>query len=673
MKLLYSFLIIIFLLSTNNLYAQNYKDGEVIILYKDGAIGKSSNLQFKRVSTLSNSFKISVVKSNNLSTSELIDKLSTDPNIAYIEPNYKYHIATTPNDELFDKQWGLKNIAQEIKGVNGVKGADINATIAWNTTTGSNNYVVAILDTGVDYNHTDLSSNIWQNSSECTNSWPNGLDDDNNGYIDDCYGYDFASNNNGDNDYTPYPDLPYSSNHHYHGTHVAGIIGAKANNLDGIAGVNWNIKIMSLKIFQPNGDGYSSDILEAYEYITTMKDKGVNIVVANASYSGGEHSYIMKQAIENLEDRGVLLVAAAGNNESNIDHFKAYPASYDCKNIIAVAATNNKDELAYFSNYGKESVDIAAPGEDIISTIPSDSHNEYRYLSGTSMATPFVTGAVALAYSSLESNLTNSSPKESAIIIKNHILGTAKTLDSLKEKIKTGARLDLAMAVTNRVNARTTIFNIREQRLSKLQLGGDSNTDSDGDLLTVTNLSTPANGTANIEQNTTVNYSPDSNFTGTDYLIATIKDSLGKSKDENITINVTPNNPPIAKNDTVTVRNDTNVTINALYNDSDADDDILVIKSLTKLPKHGVATINSSKITYFPNRDFVGTDKLKYQISDDLNATSEATVTITVTAKPKEINNKETETKIKHSNGNFNILGAVITFVFIILLGIKKL
>ena len=661
------YLCIVVLLFSSLLFAQDYARGEVIVVYKDSPnLKQNTNLKFKKLPRIVDKFKTSLIKSDTLSTKELIEHFSKEPNVKYVEPNYKYHLNIIPNDEYFNEQWGLRNSGQDIRGDNGSNGADINASTAWNTTTGSSNYVIALLDTGVDYNHTDLNANIWHNSSECIN-WPNGVDDDDNGYIDDCYGYDFAGDNNGNNDYDPMPDTPYSKNYHKHGSHVAGIIGAKGNNLSGVAGVDWNASIIAVKIFTPDGDGYSSDILEALEYVAKMKDRGINIVAINASYSGGDKSIIMKDAINRLGDKGVLFVAAAGNSGNNIEHWQEYPASYDCANIITVGATDFNDKLATFSNYGKESVDIAAPGVDIYSTIPSDTHDDYGYLSGTSMATPYVTASVALVWSSLESNLTGTA-KEKALIVKNHILGTSKVLNSLNNKVLTSGRLDLAMAVTNRVNARVKIFNIREKRSSKLKLGGDSNTDSDGDSLIVTNLSTVANGIVSIDQKATINYTPDSNFTGTDYLIATIEDSLGKIKDENITVNVTPNNPPIAKDDTVTVENDKNITINALYNDRDADNDILVIKSLTKLPLHGVATIKNNKILYIPKQNYKGIDSLKYQISDDLNATSEATITINVTAKASKLQINKTE--IQHSSGGVNILGTIVALIFIILLGI---
>ncbi len=664
------YLFAIVLLFSGLLFSQEYAQREVIVVYKDSPnIKPSANLKFKKLPRVVDSFKTSLVKSDTLSTKELIEKFSNEPNVKYVEPNYKYHLNVTPNDDYFNEQWGLKNSGQDIKGENGAVGADINASFAWDTTTGSSNYVIAVLDTGVDYNHTDLNANMWHNSSECTN-WPNGADDDNNGYIDDCYGYDFAGNDNGDNDYDPMPDTPYNKSFHMHGTHVAGIVGAKGNNLSGVAGVDWNASIMAVKVFTPSGDGYSSDILEALEYVGKMKDKGVNIVAINASYSGGENSLIMKDAINTLGDKGVLFVVASGNSGNNIEYWQEYPASYDCESIIAVGATDFNDRLAYFSNYGKESVDIVAPGVDIYSTVPSDTHDDYEYMSGTSMATPFVTGSVALVWSALDGNLTGTA-KEKALIVKNHILGTSKVLNALNKKVLTSGRLDLAMAVTNRINARVKVFNIREQRSSKLQLGGESNTDTDGDLLTVTNLSTATNGTASIDQKATINYTPDSNFTGTDYLIATIKDSLGKSKDENITINVNPNTTPTANDDTATVKNDTNITINVLLNDSDADGDTLTIKSLTKMPKHGIATITNNKIIYTPKQDYKGTDSLKYQISDDLNATSEATVNITVTSKPKEVQIDKTE--IKHSSGGFNIFSAVVALIFIMIAGIKKL
>ena len=664
------FLITILLL-INLLFSQEYAQREVIVVYRDSpTIKQNANLKFKKLPRVVDNFKTSLVKSDSLSTKELIEHFSKEPNVKYVEPNYKYHLNVVPNDEYFYKEWGLKNSGQEINGESGTSGADINATAAWNVTTGSSNYVVAVLDTGVDYNHTDLNANIWHNSSECTNL-ANGVDDDNNGYVDDCYGYDFAGTDSGDNDYDPMPDTPYNRDYHLHGTHVAGIIGAKGNNLSGVAGVDWNTSIMAVKIFRPSGDGYSSDILEALEYVGKMKDRGVNIVAINASYGGGENSLIMKDAINALGDKGIIFVAAAGNSGNNIDHWQEYPASYECDNIVSVAATDFNDKLAYFSNYGKESVDIAAPGVDIYSTIPTDTHDEYKYLSGTSMATPYVAGSVALVWSALDSNLTGTA-KEKAVIVKKHILGTSKVLNSLHKKVSSSGRLDLAMAVTNRVEAKFSSFEVRERRSSLLKVGGESSTDTDGDALTITNIDiAPKHATANVIHTADINYTPDNNFTGDDNLTATIKDALGLTTNIVVKIRVNPNNPPIAKNDTATVKNDKNITINVLLNDSDADGDILTLHSLTKLPEHGNATISNSKIVYSPNRDFVGTDTLKYQISDDLNATSEATVTIKVNS--SEVKKKtESKSEIKHSSGSFNLFGILVSLLFILLLGIRK-
>ena len=665
------YFITIILIFSSFLFSTEYAKREVIVVYKDSPnIEANRDLKFKRLPTIAKNFKTSLIKSKTLTTKELIAKLSKEPNVKYVEPNYKYHLNATPNDDYFNELWGLKNSGQDINGENGTINADINATEAWDTTTGSKDYVVAVFDTGVDYNHTDLSANMWHNISECAN-WPNGVDDDNNGYTDDCYGYDFAGDNSGSNDHNPAPDTPYNKNYHLHGTHVAGIIGAKGNNISGVVGVDWNASIMAIKIFAPNGDAYSSDILEAIEYIGKMKDAGVNIVAVNASYSGGDNSAIMKDAINALGDKGILFAIAAGNSYTNIDRWREYPASYSCDNIIAVSASDFNDKLARFSNYGKESVDIAAPGVDIYSTIPSDTHNEYGYSSGTSMATPYVAGSIALVWSALDSNLTGTT-KEKALIVKNHILGTAKVLSSLENRVLTSGRLDLAKAVTNRVEARIVAFEVRERKSTILKLGGSSSTDKDGDTLRVENINIPpTHGSANIAQMANINYTPDNNFTGEENLTATIKDALGLSVDTAITITVKQNNPPTANNDTATVRDDKNVTIDALKNDSDADKDTLTIKSLTILPKHGVAAIVNNKILYTPKQDYKGLDSLKYQISDDLNATSEATITIEVTKKPK--NTKEEESTIKHSSGGFNIFSTIFTLFFIIFLGIKKL
>lgn len=352
-----------------------------------------------------------------------VAKWTDDPLVKRAEPDYLFHTSVTvPDDVSFSKQWGLNNTGQ----TGGVPDADIDAPEAWNYTRGLSDVVVAVIDSGVDYNHPDLVSNIWTNQTEATGVA--GIDDDGNGNVDDIHGIDTA---NGDSD-------PMDDNNH--GTHVAGIIGASGNNSIGVTGVNWNVKILPLKFLNADGEGSMSAAIEALDYITRMKrDFGVNIVASNNSWGmlgifGFYPPAALYEAISASIDAGVLFVAAAGNDyRNNNDELKTYPASYDLDGIISVAATNDHDGLAVFSNVGEVSVDLAAPGQNILSTIPGGG---YASFSGTSMATPFVTGAVALA--------SAVAPGRSAVEKKQAILDSVDPLPELQSQVRSGGRLNLA-------------------------------------------------------------------------------------------------------------------------------------------------------------------------------------------------------------------------------------
>lgn len=341
-----------------------YKEGEVIVKYKSGikktTVNSLSSAQgFEVVRTYSKLTKknlITVLKSTK-TTQEMIKILKADPNVESVSPNYIRQLDATPNDPDFNQLWGMNNTGQ----TGGVTDADIDAVEAWDATTGSSDVVVAVFDTGIDYTHTDLKENLWVNQGETPDD---GIDNDGNGYIDDIYGYDFASDTNGNNDGDPL-DV------HGHGTHVSGTIGASGNDGFGISGVNWNVNIMALKIFPPGAGASDSDILEAIEYVQTMKVRGVNIVAVNASYGGGGGSQddLMNEAIKGLGDAGIIFCAAAGNDGADNDTEPHFPSSYNADNIISVAATDHNDDLPEWSNYGATSVDLAAPGSAILSTM----------------------------------------------------------------------------------------------------------------------------------------------------------------------------------------------------------------------------------------------------------------------------------------------------------------
>ena len=391
--------------------------GELIVRFRAGVPEASRFLARSTVSgTRARAFGIvnglELVKlPANVSVQSALDQLRHHPEVLYAEPNYIVHTTNTPNDPRFGELWGLLNNGQS----GGVPGADIDAPRAWDLTTGSENVVVAVIDTGVDYTHSDLSANIFRNTPDCN---ANGIDDDGNGYIDDCYGIDTVNN-----DSNPVDD-------HDHGTHVAGTIGAVGNNALGVVGVNWTVKIMPCKFLDYSGSGYLSDALDCLEYVKLMKDRGVNIIATSNSWGGGGFSQALYDAIDAHRRSGILFIAAAGNFTSDNDSAPIFPAGYYLPNVISVAATDRFDGLAVFSNYGRRTVHIGAPGREILSTIPG---NQYAAFSGTSMATPHVTGVAAL--------LKAQDPNRDWRAIKNLILAGGDDNAALDNTI-TGKRLN---------------------------------------------------------------------------------------------------------------------------------------------------------------------------------------------------------------------------------------
>jgi len=306
--------------------------------------------------------------SRGSSMSATLSRLRNNRDVEFAEPNYLLHAYAQPNDPQFDILWAMHNIGQ----TGGVRDADIDAPEAWDLQVGGN-VIIAVVDSGVDYNHPDLAANIWNNGAEIPN---NGRDDDGNGYVDDTRGWDFANNDNN----------PMDDNNH--GTHVAGTIAASGNNSQGVVGVNWSARIMPLKFLTRTGAGSSADAIAAIDYAVA---NGARVI--NASWGGGPYSAAMFSALSAANDAGVLFVAAAGNDGRNNDNTPSYPADYDLPNVISVAATDDADTLAGFSNFGANSVDLGAPGVNILSTTLGSG---YASFSGTSMASPHVAGVAAL-------------------------------------------------------------------------------------------------------------------------------------------------------------------------------------------------------------------------------------------------------------------------------------
>jgi subtilisin family serine protease len=356
-----------------------------------------------------------LVQISGMSVTDAVGLLAADPAIEYAEPNYTVHAYITPNDPDFNLLWGMHNTGQ----TGGAADADIDAAEAWNVNTGGS-VIVGVLDSGVDTAHADLRANIWTNPGEIPG---NAVDDDNNGFVDDVHGWDFRNNDNGAVD-----DFG-------HGTHVAGTIAAVGNNGIGVVGVCWSARVMPLKFLDSGGYGTVADAIRALEYATRM-----GVRVTNNSWGGSAYSQALKDAIDSAGAHGVLFVVSAGNSRANIDIATDYPASYNLDNMITVAATDDRDSLAdeptWGSNFGPISVDLGAPGVDILSTIPG---NAYASAGGTSMAAPHVTGVAALVWSQY--------PTLTHLQVKDRILGLADPIPALVGKCLTGARLNAFMAL----------------------------------------------------------------------------------------------------------------------------------------------------------------------------------------------------------------------------------
>ena len=332
--------------------------------------------------------------------------------ILYAEPNYLAHIdATIPNDPLFPELWGMRNTGQ----TGGTPGADIHATEAWDFTTGNRQVVVAVIDTGVDYTHPDLTNNIWTNLGEIPG---NGVDDDGNGYVDDVHGYDFVNQ-----DADPMDDND-------HGTHCAGTIGGEGNNNIGVAGVCWQVRIMAVKCFNADGAGSVANEIISIQYATLMGAQ-----VMNASWGQTGYSQALKDAIDAAGAGNIIFVAAAGNSGTDNDIIPHYPSSYTSSNIVAVMSTDHNDVRSDFSCFGLTSVDLAAPGSDILSCQPG---GRYQLMSGTSMATPHVAGACAL--------LLAANPTLSVADLKQALLASVDPV--VPGQCVTGGRLNVNRALT---------------------------------------------------------------------------------------------------------------------------------------------------------------------------------------------------------------------------------
>lgn len=354
-----------------------------------------------------------------------LNALSLNPMVEVVEPNYIYRINRTPNDPLFGNLWGLRNVGQnDSENQIGMTGVDVAAEKAWDITTGSSNVVIAVIDTGVDYNHPDLKDNVWTNEAELNGQA--GVDDDGNGYVDDVYGMNFTEASK---------PVANGLDDHGHGSHCSGVIGARGDDGRGIVGLNWNVRIMPVKFLGADGGGSLEGAILAIDYATKMGAK-----ILSNSWGGGGYSQLLKEAIERSNAAGTLFVAAAGNESNNNDTAATYPASYDVENILTVAAIDNRGTLASFSNYGKKSVHVGAPGVNVYSSINGGGYDSW---SGTSMATPHVSGIAGL--------LAANEPGLTGVEMKTRIMATAQRLPGLIGKTKTGGLANAYTALTNAV------------------------------------------------------------------------------------------------------------------------------------------------------------------------------------------------------------------------------
>ncbi|XOV90621.1 MAG: S8 family serine peptidase [Pseudomonadota bacterium] len=337
-----------------------------------------------------------------------------DRNGITAEPNFYVHSDKIPNDPDFGAQWALQS-SNSPHSVN----TDIGVTDYWDLTIGSRDIVIGIADSGIRYDHPDIATNLWANPGEIAG---NGVDDDNNGWVDDVYGIDAISANGDPIDIDG------------HGTFVAGVIAAQGDNSIGISGVMWEASIASCRFLDATGYGELADALTCLEYFMDQRDAGIPISIVNASWGNEEYSMLLSSAIDAMQQRDMLLVASAGNESKDTDTSPHYPSGYPQTNIIAVAAHDDRGRLTSFSNYGATTIDIAAPGESILGLGLSG----YIYSSGTSAAAPFVSGLLGL--------LKLSNPGADGATLVAELLNTSAKLPELDARIRTGSRARILVA-----------------------------------------------------------------------------------------------------------------------------------------------------------------------------------------------------------------------------------
>lgn len=397
------------------------KEGSFLVKYKSSSLGSQSS---NRVHSLADAkvlqrfsfpegLELIQIRSGVNST-ESLKAYRESNDVEYVEPNYIWYANAEPNDTLFPQQWALNNIGQS----RGLIGADTNILPAWLLTTGDQGVVVGVIDTGVDYTHPDLSNSMWVNSREIPG---NRIDDDRNGFVDDVHGINAITGTGN----------PMDDN--MHGTHVAGIIGAEQDNARGVSGIAPNISVAACKFLDASGSGDTASAITCLNYFRDLSKRSlspVRVVATNNSWAGGPYSQALYDAIKDNGNAGILFVAAASNEGQNNDAVNTYPANYFLSNVVSVAATDRSDRLASFSNYGRRSVSVAAPGVDILNTLPGGA---YGSLSGTSMAAPHVAGLAGL--------IASYYPNISWVGVKNRILAGGEITSAARTATASGRRI----------------------------------------------------------------------------------------------------------------------------------------------------------------------------------------------------------------------------------------
>jgi thermitase len=418
------------ILSMSSLYA-SVTPTELVVKLKPG----------KTLPTLGSDSKIQhlfgdIYVIRNKDVSKLEQNLKNNPNIEYTERNHRAEKSPLPrpsknspealnrsleatlfNDPQVGKVWSFLDAAKN--------GVSVNAAYNLHATEGTETIIVAIIDTGIDVKHEDLKDVLWVNEKEIPG---NGIDDDNNGYVDDINGINTLVRDSNGHATTDIKDTLS------HGTHVAGTIGAKQNNGKGIAGIASNVKLMAIRTVPNDADETDVDVAEAFIYAAK---NGARIINCSFGKTTNEGKKLIPDTLKFIQDNyGVLVIAAAGNDSVDIDRELHYPASHPSENLLVVSSTTNGGSMSYFSNYGKVNVDVAAPGSDVYSTVPG---NKYEYMSGTSMASPTTTGVAAEVLSHY--------PKLTSLQLKEILIKSVTKVERFKDKIASSGRIDLLKAL----------------------------------------------------------------------------------------------------------------------------------------------------------------------------------------------------------------------------------